>query len=83
MPDKYICQFIEAGIVDLILTDLVHYTRPVVICNLLRVLCYLASHQDCKAYILRLNGLEISMRYLEHRDDGVKYQALKLVHNLG
>ena len=61
MPDKYLSKFIEAGMIKLLLSDLDDYARASVKKVLCRVLTYLASQRDCRAYILRYNGLEKSM----------------------
>jgi hypothetical protein len=61
MPDKYLSKFIEAGMIKLLLSDLDDYARASVKKALCRVLTYLASQRDCRAYILRYNGLEKSM----------------------
>ena len=44
MPDKYCCMFIENGLINLLIKDLFNYSRPNIICNLLKVLRYLATH---------------------------------------
>jgi hypothetical protein len=44
MPDKYSCNFIEMGLINFILSDIVNYRRPQIICNLLRILRYLSNH---------------------------------------
>lgn len=57
MPDKYFTVFIEIGMVKMILDDLHRYARQDTKSNLLKVLMYLSSHRDCKAYILKYGGL--------------------------
>ena len=52
MPDKYLSIFVELGLVKLILDDLASYSRADTRSKLCRVLSYLATHRDCKAYIL-------------------------------
>ena len=78
MPDKYSCMFIENGLLNRLIGDLFSYSRPNIICNLLRILRYLASHQDCKAYILKYNGLEKTMMFQEYLSDDIKLEAMRL-----
>ena len=61
MPDKYNSNFVELGMVKLLLEDMSHYALAEVKCNMCRVLTFLANHRDCKAYILKYNGLEKAM----------------------
>lgn len=82
LPDKYMSTFIEVGVVKLILDDLKFYARANTIVNLLRVLTYLSTQQDCRAYILSQGGLEKAMFYLDFIDDKVKLEALRLSSNL-
>ena len=82
MPDKYCCMFIENGLINLLIKDLFNYSRPNIICNLLKVLRYLATHQDCKAYILKYNGLEKAMIFQEYTDESIKLEALRLLTHL-
>lgn len=82
MPDKYITSFIELGMVKLVLDDLKTYARANTIMNLLKILTYLSTHQDCRAYILKFNGLEQALEYAEYTEDKIKFQAIKLIANL-
>ena len=81
MPDKYLSSFIEIGMIKLILEDLTKYARADVKANLMLVLLYLSTHRDCKAYILKYNGLERIMEQIQDSDDHVKFTALNLLTN--
>ena len=82
MPDKYLSYFIEIGIVKLILDDLNSYARANTVCNLLKILTYLSTHRDCRAYILKYNGLEKAMDYIHDTQEAIVFDALRLVANL-
>ena len=83
MPDKYITYFIEMGFVRLILQDLNAYARANTVCALLKILTFLSTHQDCKAYILKYNGFERIIEFTEeHHNSHIKYEAMKLMANL-
>jgi|AACY02.6.fsa_nt_gi hypothetical protein len=82
MPDKYFANFVELGLVKLILDDLNIYARANVKKNLCRVLTYLSSHRDCKAYILRYNGLERALEMAQDTNFDIKFEALRLLQNL-
>ena len=62
MPDKYLSAFVEQGMVRLILRDIENYARADTKCKLCLMLTYLATQKDCKAYILKYNGLEEAMK---------------------
>lgn len=76
MPDKYFSVFVEIGMVKLILDDLPRYARQDTKSNLLMVLIYLATHKDCKSYILKYGGFEKAMEYSDDQDHIVKMRAL-------
>jgi len=82
MPDKYSSMFIENGLIILLLENLFKYSRPNIICNLLKVLRHLATNDDVKAYILKYNGLEKAMIFQGNSDGSVKLEALRLIANL-
>ena len=63
MPDKYLSYFIELGMVKLIIDDLKNYSRANTVVALLKIMTHLATHRDCKAAILKYNGLEKAMEY--------------------
>jgi len=82
MPDKYVTYFIEMGFVKLILEDLNAYARANTVCALLKILTFLATHQDCRAYILRYNGYDRALEFTEDSNDMIKFEALQLLANL-
>lgn len=82
MPDKYVTYFIEMGFVKLILEDLNAYARANTVCALLKILTYLATHRDCRAYILKYNGYDRALQFTEAEHDEIKFEAMKLVANL-
>ena len=63
MPDRNLSYFIELGMVKLLLEDLSNYARANTVCLMLRIMSYLATHRDCRANILKDNGLEKAMEY--------------------
>jgi len=79
MPDKYSAMFVELGLVKLILDDLNIYARANVKKNLCRVLTYLSTHRDCKAYILRYNGMERALEMAQDSNYDIKFEALRLL----
>lgn len=79
MPDKYCPNFVELGLVKLILDDLSLYARANVKKNLCRIMTYLATHRDCKAYILRYNGLEKAQEMAMDSNHEIKFEALRLI----
>ena len=82
MPDKYLTNFVEQGIISLILMNLNDYCRADTKSNIIRVLTYLAYHRDCKAYILKLNGMQKAIDMSIDTDELIVYEALKLVQAL-
>ena len=44
MADKYACMFVENGLLNRLIGDLFSYSRPNILCNLLKVLRHLATH---------------------------------------
>jgi len=78
MADKYLSNFVEQGIISLILLALNDYCRSDTKCNIIRVLTYLANHRDCKAYILKYNGLNKALDMTTDSDAFIVYEALKL-----
>ena len=82
MPDNKCPVFVELGLVKLILDDLNLYARVNVKKNLCKILTYLATHKDCKAYILRYNGFEKAQQLAQDTSPEIKFEALRLLHNL-
>mmetsp|Transcript_29513 Transcript_29513/g.44868 ORF Transcript_29513/g.44868 Transcript_29513/m.44868 type:complete len:223 (+) Transcript_29513:2421-3089(+) len=82
MPDKYNSTFVEMGMIKLILDDMNNYARADTKCNLCRVLNYLSNHSDCRAYILKYNGLEKAMEMTMDPNHEIQFEALRLVQNL-
>lgn len=81
-PDKFMAEFIEVGLIKLILDDLNLYVRANVKKSLCRVLTYLSSHRDCKAYILRYNGLEKAQAMAQDCNLEIKFEAERLIQSL-
>lgn len=82
MPDKYMSKFVEKGLVKLVLDDLDIYARASVKKNLCRVLTYLSSQRDCRAYILKYNGLEKAMQMAQDREPEIKFEGIRLLQAL-
>lgn len=82
MPDKYFVKMVENSLLSGMLNDLKNYSRPNIILVMLKCFRYLASHRDCKSYILSHNGFEKAQEYLEHQDDKVQIEAMKLLNAL-
>jgi hypothetical protein len=82
MPDKYCSSFVEIGMIKLILDDISKYARSDTKINLIKVLTYISSHRDCKAYVLKYNGLEKAMELAFDINDDVKFFALSLLQAL-
>lgn len=82
MPDKYLSKFIEAGLIKQLLGDLENYARASVKKNLCRVLTYLSTQRDCRAYILRYNGHEKTMQMAQDRNQEIRFEALRLLQAL-
>lgn len=82
MPDKYFSNLVELGLVKLILDDLNLYARANVKKNLCKILTYLSSHRDCRAYILRYNGLDKAQEMAQDSNHEIKFEALRLLQSL-
>ena len=79
MPDKYCSSFVEIGMIKLILDDINKYARSDTKINLIRVLTYICTHRDCKAYVLKYNGLEKAMELALDTNGDVKFFALSFL----
>jgi hypothetical protein len=82
MPDKHLCNFIEIGMVRQVIDDMNNYARARTISSLCKILTYLATHKDCKAYILKYNGLERANELIMESSDLVKLAGIRLLKNL-
>lgn len=82
MPDKYFSTFVECGMVNMILRDIDNYARADTKVKLCQVLTYIATQKDCKAYILKYNGLEKAMRIMGDPNEEIKFAALMLIQHL-
>ena len=82
MPDKYCSSFVEIGMIKLILDDINKYARSDTKINLIRVLTYICTHRDCKAYVLKYNGMEKAMELALDTNDDVKFFALSFLQAL-
>ena len=58
MPDQYLSKFIENGIIMSIIDEIDNYSRKDVKINLCRILYYISTQRDCKAYLLKYNCLQ-------------------------
>ena len=68
MPDKYNSNFVEIGLIKMLLEDINNYARADVKVNMVKVLTSLSNHRDCRAYILKYNGLEKAMEMAMESD---------------
>ena len=65
--------------IRLILRDIENYARADTKCKLCLMLTYLATQKDCKAYILRYNGLEEAMKMALDSNEKIRFEALRLI----
>ena len=82
MPDKYCCNFVELGMIKTIIDEIDNYARADTKRNLIKVLAMVATHRDCRAYILKYNGLQKAMELSQDNDPTVQYEAMRLLCNL-
>ena len=55
------------------------YARASVKKNLGRILSYLATQKDTKAYVLKYNGLEKAMQMAEDKIIEIRFEGLRLM----
>ena len=65
--------------IRLILRDIENYARADTKSKLCLMLTYLATQKDCKAYILRYNGLEEAMKMALDPNEKIRFEALRLI----
>ena len=82
MPDKYMSKFIEVGLVKILLEDIDNYARASVKKNLCRVFTYLCNHRDCRAYILKCNGMEKAIQMANEDAEETTFEAIRLIQAL-
>ena len=82
MPDKFVCKFVEVGLIKLIVDNLDSYSRADTRTKLIKILSLLATHRDCRAYILMHNGLDKVVELCKGTQTDTVYEALNLLTNL-
>ena len=59
-----------------------HYSRWDTKCNLIRIMANLATHRDCKAYLLKYNIMVRAMEWADESDPKIKFEGLRLLNAL-